>query len=1063
MRHDVGSHSRNRWLVFAPLLIVLFSIPALQPLFSNQFTCGFDNVFHLWRSVQIAELMQSGEWFSRWAPHMVRGYGYPLYLFQSPLSAYGAAVFHFSGFSWPVSINLVYALGLVLSAIATWWLVRDLWGELGGLVAAVAMLYAPFHIYVVMYRGSMSESAAWIFPPLVLWGLRRWQLLKQRVGLVTAVLSLTLLFFTHDVTAYAFLPFFVVWIVGLSWEVRSRTQINADEHRLSLKFRLQRLTSGGLALLLGLGGGAFFWLPAVVERGSIQFDRASSAWPFLFNNNFLPLNQLFALPRNADPWLLNDWPERGLGAVLLVGVLVGIVMGWRLAGEKRWITAVITFIFVSYLFIVSPFSTVLWENVGILAVFQFPWRFLAPATLAAAMLIGGIVNCQLSIVNRQWIGLGLIALLSILHWGWLYPNHCDVPQDATVAGMVSWELGTGTLGTTASRELLPVTVAQVPREPDVPSPWEARILLADLPDGATIVSAEYGALDATIELSTPDPFVVRYRAFDFPGWQVTVNGESVPITPSKPHGLITFPVENGWSTIQVTFTETPLRSIADVISILSIVTLAVMLIRPSTNLQTGHSRAGGNPHESQGIDSCLRRNDKVGRVILAALLIAAKIWIVDAQVTPLHQSRLTESGELAGVDVPINFVFGNPANPAQIRLLGYDAVETAVSANQPLVVTLYWQVLTSLDNDYRVGLTLVDENGLRWSEDGLRDYRWVRNPEPTTSWPTDKYVQTSYFVDPLSGTPPGEYALELSLFDQLTFEPLTIFDGAGQPIGPNMLLETVTLTAPPQPMQFVELDSQTLVDIVFDEFTFIGGDADRNEAAPGDEVLVTLFLSGAGQVEANLELVDVAETPALSSVEVSVFTTPIPLSSSVDGVWRHQQLVRLPAGLEDGRFQWQLSLATGESVQFGELIIDAPDRVFDQPPILHEVSETFGEQASLVGLNYDAAKLVAGETVDVDLIWQGRVEMTESYRVFVHLLAPDGTIIAQSDGIPVVWTRPTTGWQPGEYLTDTHQLTIPQNAESAQLRIGMYLPGGDRLSTSGGNDSVLLTIGDEMK
>ncbi|MCA9929564.1 MAG: hypothetical protein KC419_13855, partial [Anaerolineales bacterium] len=445
--------SNSWWRPFwPPLLIVLLAVPAMQPLFSNQLTCGFDNTFHLWRSFEIANLLQSGVMFSRWAPHMARGYGYPLYLFQSPLSAYGTAVFRLIGFSWPTALNGMYALGLLLSALATWWLVRDLWGELGGIVAAVAMLFAPYHLYVVMYRGSLSETVAWVFPPLVLWGLRRWQLFGQRRGVGTAVLALAALFFTHDVTAYAFMPFFAVWVVGMSWG-EIGTRINTDEHRFWHPFSWKRLGRGGLALLLGVGGGAFFWLPAVVERSSIQFNRANSAWPFLYSNNFLPLEQLLALPRRADPLLLNDWPARGLGAVIFVCLLVCLLVGWRLGGERRWVTAVLAFIFAAYLFLILPISTFLWENIDILAAFQFPWRFLAPATLAAVILMGAVGgrSNRLSVignrsggaaipitVHRLLITLTVVLLLSIAHWGWLYPDHCDLPADISLKGMVAW-------------------------------------------------------------------------------------------------------------------------------------------------------------------------------------------------------------------------------------------------------------------------------------------------------------------------------------------------------------------------------------------------------------------------------------------------------------------------------------------------------------------------------------------------------------------------------------------------------------------------------------------------
>ncbi|VAW43233.1 hypothetical protein MNBD_CHLOROFLEXI01-1896, partial [hydrothermal vent metagenome] len=86
-------------------LITLLAIPLLQPLFSRQISCGFDTTFHLWRSVQADALLKEGIFYSRWAPQMAHGYGYPLFLFQSPLTAWGTAVFHQFGLSWPVALN----------------------------------------------------------------------------------------------------------------------------------------------------------------------------------------------------------------------------------------------------------------------------------------------------------------------------------------------------------------------------------------------------------------------------------------------------------------------------------------------------------------------------------------------------------------------------------------------------------------------------------------------------------------------------------------------------------------------------------------------------------------------------------------------------------------------------------------------------------------------------------------------------------------------------------------------------------------------------------------------
>jgi hypothetical protein len=58
----------------------------------------------------------------------------------------------------------------------------------------------------------------------------------------------------------------------------------------------------------------------------------------------------------------------------------------------------------------------------------------------------------------------------------------------------------------------------------------------------------------------------------------------------------------------------------------------------------------------------------------------------------------------------------------------------------------------------------------------------------------------------------------------------------------------------------------------------------------------------------------------------------------------------------------------------------------------------------------------------------------------VHLMAADGSLLAQHDGVPLFGTRPTTTWRPGESFLDRHTFTVPRNTPftAAQLLVGMY-------------------------
>ena len=81
--------------------------------------------------------------------------------------------------------------------------------------------------------------------------------------------------------------------------------------------------------------------------------------------------------------------------------------------------------------------------------------------------------------------------------------------------------------------------------------------------------------------------------------------------------------------------------------------------------------------------------------------------------------------------------------------------------------------------------------------------------------------------------------------------------------------------------------------------------------------------------------------------------------------------------------------------------------------------------------------------------WQASQEISKNYTVFVQLAdfsIPE--IVAQSDSQPAWGRQPTSQWQVGESVWDTHRLTLPEtfNEKPYQLIVGMYdAESGERL------------------
>jgi hypothetical protein len=98
------------------------------------------------------------------------------------------------------------------------------------------------------------------------------------------------------------------------------------------------------------------------------------------------------------------------------------------------------------------------------------------------------------------------------------------------------------------------------------------------------------------------------------------------------------------------------------------------------------------------------------------------------------------------------------------------------------------------------------------------------------------------------------------------------------------------------------------------------------------------------------------------------------------------------------------------------------------------------------GLVEDAVQL--GHIARLELLWQATEPLQERYKVFVHLLGPEGQVMAQRDSEPVNGIRPTTSWQSGETIADRYGLWLPEDlpAGDYQLVAGLYhVETGDRV------------------
>ena len=1065
---------RHLSFVIAPLSLLLLLLPAIQPLLTTDFTCGYDNSFHLWRSVQIGSCLRQGYVYPRWAPDMAHGYGLPLFVFHSPLTAYAAALLNLAGLSWPVALNAVFVIGMLSAGWFIFILARDLFGPLAGFVAAVAYVYAPFQAYDAFNRGSLSESFAWAFLPLILWAVHRWAAHGEYRFLPLAVAGLAGLVLTHILFAFLCVPLLAAWVLlegtlARDWRVVGR---------------------GVLAGLLGLGACAFFWLPGLAERGWVQTERLLGTWVFDYRHNFLDLPQLLALPRFADPALINDWPPKALGLLPALVALLPLVRWRRFDRPTRWRVALLLASTIGFAVLTLPISRPLWDRVPLLPYIQFPWRFLGPAAFCAALLAAAsasstkyqtpstpdpVPNPQSLIPDPQSLvpllqSLSLVLLFILGNLGWFYPRHCSPPGERSTAGMIAWERATDTLGTTAKGEYLPSWVDRMPdaEGPALDAAYAAggpivRLPAADLPAGARIMHAEYGPVSAAIELETPVPFQARYLAFYYPGWRVTVDGDRVPIAPTEPDGLLSFAVPAGRHTIRVRFGETPLRLAADAISLVSLGALLILALRSRFKSQVSSLKS----QVSSFTPHVLRFTFHVCHLSFAIILLIAKPLVLDQAGSPVRRTNLVD-GHLRQTDVASQVTFGD-----EFLLLGHDTLPQSLPSGDWFEITTYWRALQPGGPNYGVAINVIDGQGHHWQGPDTRAPRWHRKPPPVREWPPDQYAIVALSCQLLPGTPPGTYTVEAVAFDRRTLAPLTAHDAGGRALGPALALGQVVVTPPRRAADPDLVDVGRRLDAALGPLTLLGADPDRDRAAPGDSVLLTTLWRADRQPASDLNVRITLLAPDGSPAAVFDHAPTAdhhPTSAWRPGdVWRGQHFLRLPAGLGSGQHHWTLELGrvdgpefrpTGETLALGELHVHVPERTWEAPALDIETGARLGEVVTLLGasLKPETRDLDPGTPLTVTLVWRADAEIDTRYRVFLHLLSPDGALVAQSDGEPTNWSRPTTGWLPGEIVVDQRVLALPEGASPGEYRLqaGMYTQQSGRLSAVDGTGAVYL-------
>jgi 4-amino-4-deoxy-L-arabinose transferase-like glycosyltransferase len=415
--------------------------------------------------------------------------------------------------------------------------------------------------------------------------------------------------------------------------------------------------------------------------------------------------------------------------------------------------------------------------------------------------------------------------------------------------------------------------------------------------------------------------------------------------------------------------------------------------------------------------------------------------------------------------------------PTGLCLHGWSA-SNLVPGNEA-EVTLYWSQVTPTDEDYSVWLTIRDGEDQPWTDYQGPIFRFY----PAARWPVSQLLQQTILVPLSPAFPPTTFSLQVAVHWRASDQPLV--SAAGRYHNP---LGQVALTRPVDERDVRAISLQYRNDADFNVVRLLGYNLPSDRPRPGHITFVDFYWQALDKpVEDWLQRTRLIDKAGQVWVQE---TAPLGMEGFTVAQWEKDDLIwervflPLPGQMPPGEYQLEVSLldTDGEFVPASEIwrvekshrVIAGPaylaswPLITEPPPMPHRPDAILGGTIRLWGyeIKTSQGRIRPGDELPVTLVWRDELPVERDYHVFLHLMDESDHLLAQDDGAPAEWTRPTTTWRPGEIIVDNHSIKVPADAPAgvAYLWVGLYDPAGSgRLPVIGAApgepaDRILLDI-----
>lgn len=565
------------WLI----LTVVLTLPAIFFLLRPGIYYNMHDDMQMIRQLEMEKCLKDGQIPCRWTPDLGYGYGYPLFNFYPPMPYLVGQIYRTVGFSFLTSIKLTAITQIILSSLFIYLLSSSIFGPIGGFISSLFYTYAPYHALNIFVRGAMNEAWAAVFFPLIFYFSRKLVLDKKIKNLIGLSLSFTALLLSHNPMALTFTPILFVWVIFWFFYQYKKPFWPFIKRKFEIIIKL--FLSGLLAACLS----AFYTLPVIFETKFVKINTMFEGY-YHFSVHFAGLYQLFISNfwgDGASVWGPNDDMSFMVGYLhWIIPTIIFFYVIYLLFKNKknkkfkidyRFYLLIITFILgMGMVFMTHNKSTFIWLLLPIIQKIQFPWRFLNHSVFLFSFTAGGL---SLILTNylpkkKNIIAIILGVFVLILNISYFTPIQNGPITDEQKFSGKAWVNQV----TSGIYDYLPKTAQIAPQ-----GPANEYVDEIDPKDSFyTVSNGKKGSDWMIFDIHLSRDSKVTLSQLAFPEFKITDNGSPIDYSIEPYLGRLVVNLNTGDHRLMVQFTDTPIRTISNYISLISWLIIICYLSRP---------------------------------------------------------------------------------------------------------------------------------------------------------------------------------------------------------------------------------------------------------------------------------------------------------------------------------------------------------------------------------------------------------------------------------------------------------------------------------------------------